>query len=86
MEKVIRVMLVDDHAIVREGLSAVLDTKEGLEIIGEAADGEEAVDLALELGHHERRRLGGAGRGRHDRPHHGDYRGSAHTGGLGKLG
>ncbi|MGH8868233.1 MAG: response regulator [Actinomycetes bacterium] len=43
--EVIRVLLVDDHAIVRRGLSAYVETVPSLEVIGEAADGEEAVRL-----------------------------------------
>ncbi|MFO7662141.1 MAG: response regulator transcription factor [Chloroflexota bacterium] len=46
MADAIRVMLVDDHAVVREGLWAMLETKPGIEVIGEAADGEEAVERA----------------------------------------
>ena len=42
----IRVLLVDDHAIVRQGLKSLLQSYSNLEIIGEAADGEEAVSLA----------------------------------------
>jgi DNA-binding NarL/FixJ family response regulator len=45
----IRVLLADDHTIVREGLKALIDANEGLEVIGEAADGESAVNLATEL-------------------------------------
>ena len=41
--KKIRIMLVDDHAIVRMGLASILDTKKDLEIVGEADDGETAV-------------------------------------------
>ncbi len=44
-----RVLLVDDHALVRSGLRAVLGTSDGCEVVGEAATGEEAVDLALHL-------------------------------------
>ncbi|MGH2586266.1 MAG: response regulator [Dehalococcoidia bacterium] len=40
----IKVLLVDDHAVVREGLRTYLDLEERLEIIGEAANGREAVD------------------------------------------
>ena len=40
---------MDDHAVVREGLRTFLDLQEGLEVIGEAADGEEAVQLAGRL-------------------------------------
>jgi NarL family two-component system response regulator LiaR len=42
----IRVLIVDDHAIVRQGLKAFLETEEGIEIVGEAANGTEAVQLA----------------------------------------
>ena len=44
-----RVLIVDDHAIVREGLRALLDHSDSLEIVGEAADGTEALDLAGRL-------------------------------------
>ena len=44
-----RILLVDDHAVVREGLRAFLTLQEGFEIVGEAADGEEAVQRAAEL-------------------------------------
>ncbi len=46
----IRVLIVDDHAIVRGGLSALLATAADIEVVGEAADGHEAVRLATELG------------------------------------
>lgn len=39
----IRLLLVDDHAIVRKGLAALLNTVDGLSVIAEASDGEEAV-------------------------------------------
>ena len=45
----IRILLVDDHAVVREGLRAFLSLQDGFEIVGEAADGEEAVRRAAEL-------------------------------------
>ena len=44
-----RVLLVDDHALVRGGLRAVLDTTDDCEVVGEAATGEEAVDRAEAL-------------------------------------
>ncbi len=44
----ITVLLVDDHAILRAGLKALLDTYDDIEVIGEAADGEEAIRLARE--------------------------------------
>jgi DNA-binding NarL/FixJ family response regulator len=46
---VIRVLLVDDHAIVRAGLERLLATAEDIEVVGGAADGAEAVTLASEL-------------------------------------
>jgi two-component system nitrate/nitrite response regulator NarL len=45
----IRVLIADDHAVVREGIRHVLDTDGGFEIVGEAADGQQAVDLAQAL-------------------------------------
>lgn len=41
----VRVALVDDHAIVRRGLSAILNTNEQLQLVGEAEDGQEAIEL-----------------------------------------
>jgi RNA polymerase sigma factor (sigma-70 family) len=46
---VIRVLVVDDHAFVREGLRAFLDLQDGIEVVGEAADGEEAIAAADRL-------------------------------------
>jgi two-component system, NarL family, response regulator LiaR len=45
----IRVLVVDDHAVVREGLRAFLDLQDGIEVAGDAADGREAVALAERL-------------------------------------
>jgi PAS domain S-box-containing protein len=45
----IRVLLVDDHAMVRQGIRSLLDGHGDLDVIAEAGDGEEAVSLALEL-------------------------------------
>jgi two-component system NarL family response regulator len=42
----IRVLIVDDHALYRQGLKTVLATEDGIEIVGEAADGIEAVERA----------------------------------------
>ena len=44
----IRLMLVDDHDIVRTGLRTFLETQEGLQVVAEARDGEEAIQRALE--------------------------------------
>jgi two-component system, NarL family, response regulator LiaR len=45
----IRVLIVDDHAVVREGLRAFLETQDGIEVADEAADGNEAVEAATRL-------------------------------------
>ena len=45
----IRVLLADDHSIVREGLQAMLERSEEFEVVGQARDGEEAVKAASEL-------------------------------------
>jgi PAS domain S-box-containing protein len=45
----IRVLLVDDHAMVRQGLRSLLEQHEPIAIVGEAGDGEEAVALAAQL-------------------------------------
>jgi NarL family two-component system response regulator LiaR len=42
----IRVLVVDDHAVVREGLRTFLELQDGIEVAGEAADGEEAIAAA----------------------------------------
>ena len=44
-----RVLIADDHALVREGLRAVLEGEEGIEVVGEAADGLEALRACGEL-------------------------------------
>jgi len=46
---VIRVLIVDDHAIVRTGLSQLLGTADDIELVGAAGDGVEAVAMAAEL-------------------------------------
>ena len=48
LEKFIKVLLVDDHEMVRIGLAAVLDTEDGIEVVGEASSGEEGIRLAQE--------------------------------------
>jgi DNA-binding NarL/FixJ family response regulator len=46
---VIRVLLADDQALLRAGFRALLDAQDGIEVVGEATDGREAVDLARAL-------------------------------------
>jgi NarL family two-component system response regulator LiaR len=45
---VIRVLIADDHAVVRQGLRTFLDLQADIDVVGEAADGEEAVAAAAE--------------------------------------
>ena len=49
MADAIRVLIVDDHAVVRQGLQAFLQTQDDVDVVGEAADGEEAVRQVREL-------------------------------------
>ena len=46
----IRLLIVDDHPIVRDGLRAVFESEAAFEVVGQAADGIEAVDRAAALG------------------------------------
>jgi PAS domain S-box-containing protein len=48
-EEEIRVLLVDDHVVMRQGLSSILHGHSDIQVVGEAADGEEAVQKAREL-------------------------------------
>jgi DNA-binding NarL/FixJ family response regulator len=45
----IRVLVADDHAVVREGLRTFLELQDGIEVVGDAADGEEAIRVAEAL-------------------------------------
>ena len=49
MGETIRILIADDHAIVREGLRALIATEPGMELLDEASDGVQAVDKALAL-------------------------------------
>jgi DNA-binding NarL/FixJ family response regulator len=46
---VIRVIVADDHHLVRQGIRALLEKADGIEVVGEAADGQEAVELVEQL-------------------------------------
>jgi len=46
MTTALRIMLVDDHEVVRQGLRALLDAEDDLEVIAEAGDGNQAIDTA----------------------------------------
>src|SRR5690625_6387585 len=50
MSKTVRILLADDHAVLRAGLRALLDAEPGLEVVGEASTGEEALRISKELG------------------------------------
>ncbi len=49
MKELIRVLVVDDHTVVRQGLCSVITPRNGMEVVGEAANGHEAVEKAREL-------------------------------------
>ena len=44
-----RILIADDHDVVRSGLRAILEVQAGWEVVGEATTGREAIDLALSL-------------------------------------
>ena len=48
-EKIIRILLAEDHVVVRQSIRQFLDRERDLEVVGEASEGAEAVELALKL-------------------------------------
>lgn len=49
MAEKIKIIVIDDHTIVRQGISQALQKKENFEVVGEAESGQSAIDLVLEL-------------------------------------
>jgi NarL family two-component system response regulator LiaR len=49
MSETIRILVADDHAVVREGLRALISTEPGMELVGEARDGLEALAMVKDL-------------------------------------
>ncbi|WP_405384761.1 response regulator [Maribacter sp. LLG6340-A2] len=49
MSETTRIVLADDHALVRDGIRSLLETESDLEVIGEASNGKEAIDLVAEV-------------------------------------
>ena len=49
MSDLIRLLIADDHPVVRQGLATLLIPRNGVEVIGEAENGRQAIDLAREL-------------------------------------
>ena len=49
MTSPIRIVLVDDQPLIRRGFAAILESEPGFEVVGEAANGAEAVDLVTDL-------------------------------------
>jgi two-component system, NarL family, response regulator LiaR len=45
----IRVLVVDDHGVVRQGLRGLLELQDGIEVVGDAEDGEAGVEAATRL-------------------------------------
>jgi NarL family two-component system response regulator YdfI len=52
MSDPIRILVADDHLIIRQGLRLILETQDGFELVGDAGDGAEAVRLCAELHPH----------------------------------
>jgi len=48
-ERPVRILVADDHLIVRQGLRLIFDTVDSIELVGEAENGQEAVELAIDL-------------------------------------
>ncbi len=49
MEETIRILIADDHPLVREGLRGLISAEPDMELVGEAANGAEAIEMAAGL-------------------------------------
>lgn len=49
MNEFIRILIVDDHTVVRDGLNALISAEPGMQVVGSAADGKEAIELVEAL-------------------------------------
>ncbi len=49
MGKIVHVLIADDHPLFRKGIRTFLETEPGIEIVGEAQNGEEAISFAMNL-------------------------------------
>jgi len=49
MSEIIRILIADDHAILRNGLVSLMEVTPGIQVVGQACDGDEAVSRALSL-------------------------------------
>lgn len=47
MQKIIRIVIVDDHAVLRDGLTAQIEREDGMAVVGQAGDAETAIDLVV---------------------------------------
>lgn len=48
-EEMLRILLVDDHEMVRQGISQILEREDDIKVVGQAGTGKQGVELALEL-------------------------------------
>ena len=49
MDKLIRIVLADDHPVIRIGVRNMLTVEDGFDVVGDASDGDEAITQTLEL-------------------------------------